>query len=310
MFRLIHNVRRRPDALVVLVLAVVLMGAPPSFADDDDDLDIDKRATYEASVQRTEGGIPHIRAHDFASLGFGTGYAMAEDILCLLADDRFLTFSAERSRFLGEGGGNLNSDFFYQLFIDRGEAEDPVDPRQAAVFRGAAAGYNRYLRDTPVADRDATCGGEPFVREIGEIDWRRVSRLDFFLPFVSGLITSAQPPAPLAATKKSTTPQTLTPEQHREIQVAWNAMIAGIGMPRMNRQLRALLRVLDNLVDASEVKLGVNALAVQVHRHRDDVHVAGALSIAEQSALDTLGAGHHGKFSCGDCATAVVVCVH
>jgi acyl-homoserine-lactone acylase len=157
-------------------------------------------------------------------MGFGTGYAMAEDILCLLADDRFLTFSAERSRFLGEGGGNLDSDFFYQLFIDRGEAEDPVDPRQAAVFRGAAAGYNRYLRDTPVADRDATCGGEPFVREIGEIDWRRVSRLDFFLPFVSGLIVSAQPPAPLAATMKSTTPETLTPAEHREIQVAWNAM--------------------------------------------------------------------------------------
>jgi acyl-homoserine-lactone acylase len=197
--------------------------APAAFADDDDD--IDQQASYEALVRRTQGGIPHVKAADFASLGFGTGYSMGEDLLCVLADDRFLTFSAERSRFLGEGGGNLQSDFFYQLFIDRGEAEEPVDPRQAAVFRGAAAGYNRYLRDTPVADRDATCGGEAFVREVAEIDWRRISRMDFFLPFVSGLIVSAQPPAPVAATEKSVAPKQLTPEQVEEIHVAWSEMI-------------------------------------------------------------------------------------
>jgi acyl-homoserine-lactone acylase len=225
---------------LVGTLALGAVGIAPAFAASPNQ-EIDRQLTYEATVRRTEGGIPHVRAHDFASLGFGTGYAMAEDVLCLLADDRFLTFSAERSRFLGEGGGNLESDFFYQLFIDRGEAEEPVDPRQAAVFRGAAAGYNRYLRDTPVAERDATCGGEPWVREIGEIDWRRVSRMDFFLPFVSDLIVSAQPPPPAtAATKKVNSPQTLTPEQHEEIQVAWNEMIEpfreegsnGIGLGR------------------------------------------------------------------------------
>ena len=228
-----HGLRRRSYSAVVLLLAVLVMGASPN-------QEIDQQATYEASVQRTAGGIPHIRAHDFASMGFGTGYAMAEDILCLLADDRFLTFSAQRSRFLGEGGGNLSSDFFYQLFIDRGDAEQPVDARQAAVFRGAAAGYNRYLRDIPVADRDATCGAEPFVREIGEIDWRRVSRMDFFLPFVSGLITAAQPPAAATAAIKQTLPRKLTPEQHREIQLAWNEMVEpfkeegsnGIGLGR------------------------------------------------------------------------------
>ena len=45
---------------------------------------IDPRETYEATVRRTAGGIPHVKAHDFASLGFGTGYAMAEDILAEL----------------------------------------------------------------------------------------------------------------------------------------------------------------------------------------------------------------------------------
>ena len=42
---------------------------------------IDRQASYEATVYRTDGGIPHIVAADHGSLGFGTGYAMAEDIV-------------------------------------------------------------------------------------------------------------------------------------------------------------------------------------------------------------------------------------
>jgi acyl-homoserine-lactone acylase len=215
-------------------LLLLTVGTSPNLLAKSVNQNIDQQATYEALVQRTEGGIPNISAHDFASLGFGTGYAMAEDLICLLADERFLTFSAQRSRFLGEGDGNLESDFFYQLFIDRGEAEEPVDPRQAALFRGAAAGYNRYLRDTDVDNLpDESCRGQEWVREIGEIDWRRVSRMNFLLPFVSGLITAAQPPsqevairtapdAPAVSTKQSATPQALTTKQQAEIQVAWN----------------------------------------------------------------------------------------
>jgi acyl-homoserine-lactone acylase len=210
----------RTTTSVALRAALVGTFALTLFGASSPNQQIDQQATYETLVRRTEGGIPHILAADFASLGFGTGYAMAEDILCLLADQRFLTFSAERSRFLGEGGGNLESDFFYQLFIDRGEAEEPVDPRQAALFRGAAAGYNRYLRDTGVDNiPDASCRGQEWVREIGEIDWRRVSRMNFFLPFVSGLIVAAQPPTPLADAKNAQ-PRGLPPEELRGIQVA------------------------------------------------------------------------------------------
>mgnify|MGYP000002060648 FL=1 len=129
------------------------------------DRQIHRQATYEALVRRTAGGVPHIKAADFASLGFGTGYAMAEDNVCILAD-LFLTFAAERSRFLGPQGGNLDSDFFYRLFIDRAEALEPVDPRQAAVFRGAAAGYSRHLRDTGVANLS-----DPYM-EIGRASCR------------------------------------------------------------------------------------------------------------------------------------------
>jgi acyl-homoserine-lactone acylase len=203
-----------------LVLAsIALMGSTCFF---------DPKAAYQAEIYRGDGGVPTIHAFDYASLGFGTGYAMAEDLICLLADERFLTFSAERSKFLGEGGGNLQSDFFYQLFIDRGDAEEPVDERQAALFRGAAAGYNKYLRDTGVDDiPDASCAGEEWVREISDIDWRRVSRMNFFLPFVSNLIVAAQPPAPAASAtqgdaKTLAKSEEITPDELRELQVAWN----------------------------------------------------------------------------------------
>ncbi|MFN8626138.1 MAG: penicillin acylase family protein [Candidatus Binatia bacterium] len=159
------------------------------------------QVTYDATVRRTEGGIPHIVANTYASLGYGTGYAMAQDNICLLAD-QFLTYAAERSRFLGAGANNanLNSDFFYKLYIDRGEAWEPVDERQAEVFRGAAAGYNRYLRDTGVNNLpDPSCRGAAWVREIGEIDFRRISRMNFFYPFLLAQIVGAAPPAAGAA---------------------------------------------------------------------------------------------------------------
>jgi acyl-homoserine-lactone acylase len=219
--------RARALSLGLLALAVALMGTKCSFDPD---------AAYEAEIYRGGGGIPTIQALDYASLGFGTGYAMAEDILCLLADQRFLTFAAERSKFLGEGGGNLQSDFFYQLFIDRGEADEPVDERQAALFRGAAAGYNKYLRETGVDHiPDDSCRGAEWLREISETDWRRVSRMDFFLPFVSGLIVAATPPTPPTAAnatagettgaKVAAKAEPLSPEKLQELRVAWNEYV-------------------------------------------------------------------------------------
>jgi acyl-homoserine-lactone acylase len=176
------------------LVASLVLGAAPALAASPNQ-GVDQQATYEAEVHRTEGGIPHVFANDYASIGFGTGYAMAEDLICTMAE-QFLTFGAERALYLGPTGTNIASDFLFQLLIDRGEAEEPVDPRQAALFRGAAAGYNRYLRDVGVDNlSDPNCVGAPWVREVGEIDFRRISRTNFFLPFVSGLIVAASPPA-------------------------------------------------------------------------------------------------------------------
>ncbi|MCP4300380.1 MAG: penicillin acylase family protein, partial [Gammaproteobacteria bacterium] len=76
--------------------------------------------TYEANLYRTEAGIPHIIAPDFASLAYGTGYAVAEDNICHLAR-HFLRLDARLSQHFGPADGNLESDLFYQLMKDRGQ---------------------------------------------------------------------------------------------------------------------------------------------------------------------------------------------
>ena len=42
--------------------------------------------TLTADIRRTEYGVPHIKADSYAGLGFGLGYASAEDNICELAE--------------------------------------------------------------------------------------------------------------------------------------------------------------------------------------------------------------------------------
>src|SRR5215475_9684313 len=80
-------------------------------------------AAYHAQISRTSYGIPHVTAHSWGDLGFGAGYAYAEDNLCTLANE-IVTVSAQRSRFFGPDGvtiasaktsdRNLDSDFFWK----------------------------------------------------------------------------------------------------------------------------------------------------------------------------------------------------
>jgi len=155
---------------------------------------IDRDLSYEVTVRRTEGGVPNIKADDYASLGYGTGYAMAEDNICMISD-LVITFAAERARRLDATPANIASDSFYQLFIDRGAAEEELEERQAKIFRGAAAGFNRYLRDTGVDNlTDPACKGAEWLRPITEMDLRRISRMPFFLSALSPQFLAAAPP--------------------------------------------------------------------------------------------------------------------
>ena len=67
-----------------------------------------------------------------------------------------------------------------------------------------------------------------------------------------------------------------------------------------HRQPVAVLGGAAQGVDVADVELGVDAVDEQVHRQRHDVDVAGALAVAEQRALDPVGAGHHAELGGGD----------
>gem|GEM_PF-4798795 len=71
-----------------------------------------------AEIRRTSFGVPHIRADDERGLGYGIGYAYAQDNLCLMANE-VLTVNAQRSQYFGAEGqtleqrDNLSSDLFF-----------------------------------------------------------------------------------------------------------------------------------------------------------------------------------------------------
>ena len=70
---------------------------------------------YEAEIRRTSHGIPHITAKNMGSLGFGEGYAFAQDHLCSMAD-QVVKVRGERARFFGPGerDTHLNNDISFK----------------------------------------------------------------------------------------------------------------------------------------------------------------------------------------------------
>ena len=86
--------------------------------------------------------------------------------------------------------------------------------------------------------------------------------------------------------------------------------VAGVGMAGMDRQAVAVLGHAAQVVDVVQVELGVDALGEKVEREGDHVHVAGALAVAEQGALDPVGAGQLGQFGGRDRGAPVVVGVN
>jgi acyl-homoserine-lactone acylase len=145
------------------------------------------KAAYSADIRRTAYGTPHVKAADYASLGFGIGYASAEDNLCELAE-RMITVNGERARYLGPGekDANIISDLYHKRLIQTGELEkllsgpegDPDTPSRASrdLGRGYAAGVSHYVRERAASGLDdPRCKGAPWLREMTETDyWRHV----------------------------------------------------------------------------------------------------------------------------------------
>ncbi|RYD93984.1 MAG: acylase, partial [Sphingomonadales bacterium] len=140
--------------------------------------------TYSAEIRRTAYGVPHIKADNFSGIGFGFGYASAQDNLCEILD-RMLTVRAERARYLGPGenDANIASDLYHQRVNQAGDSEkllagpaSSVDTPSAdarAIASGYVAGLNKFIREKGAAITDPRCKGQPWVKPIDEIDfWR------------------------------------------------------------------------------------------------------------------------------------------
>jgi len=186
-------------AVAVGVAVTLLAGALPH-AQQARSLD-----AYEAKIRWTSYGIPHITASDAGSLGFGEGYAFAQDHLCSLAD-QVVRARGERARFFGAGEreAHVNSDIATRaLRIVELAAEDLAQASAEEQDRliGYAAGYNAYLERVGPANVAGWCRGAPWVRPITAEDVVARMRLASMalVPMAQMIATAAPPPAATVA---------------------------------------------------------------------------------------------------------------
>ena len=172
-------------------------------------------------IRRTAHGIPHVTARDYAGLGYGVGYASAEDNLCELMD-RMLTIRGERAKYFGAGenGAYVVSDAYHRLVGYTGRVEallgGPADSRDTpsqdarALLRGFVAGVTRYIRDADVAKLpDERCRGADWVQPVTELDyWRNLYAGQ--VPFQMAGILGARPPLSQTAAEIRTQTVALT----------------------------------------------------------------------------------------------------
>ncbi len=162
--------------------------------------------SYSAEIRRTSFGVPHIKANDDGGLGYGVGYAYAEDNLCQMADE-VVTVNGERSKYFGPDAGklwsrnrNLQADYFYHLLNDAESVKTAwqnMTPEIQATLKGYAAGYNSYLTKTGAANLPAECRNAAWVRKITELDMVKLIRrlaVEASSGQFSGALVAATPP--------------------------------------------------------------------------------------------------------------------
>ena len=135
---------------------------------------------FSANIVRTSFGVPHVTADDFGSLGYGAGYAYAQDNFCVLMREVIVS-NGESARWFGEEEGNLSKDYVFTFFNTDGFIENEFLPGATedlqALIRGYAAGLNRYLDETGVdnlPEGPEGCRGAPWVRPISNVDLGKV----------------------------------------------------------------------------------------------------------------------------------------
>jgi len=211
---------------------------------------------YSATVHRTEAGFPHIVAGDFGSIGFGTGYAAAQDNFCILAEN-ILRLRGQLSEYLGPDDGNLNADLFRAYMVQSGIYEADVSPEIEPMYAGFAAGFNKYLRDTGVDNiPDPACRGAQWIKQMSASDVRRAELTPAFLPRLATLFLAATPPSPVAAAGKNAEAN----ERNRKVANAQEAKAAPVQPAATQEETLQLARTITGLATARDK--GSNAVAI------------------------------------------------
>ncbi len=167
-----------------------------------------------AEIRRTSFGVPHIRAQDERGLGYGIGYAYAQDNLCLLANE-IVTVNGQRSRYFGpeqvtvEQRENRASDLFF-TWLNTPQAVSGFwqaqTPQVQQLVEGYAAGYNRALAERKAKGLPEQCASE-WVRPITALDLVKLTRrllVEGGVGQFAEALAGAQPPKATAQAAVST----------------------------------------------------------------------------------------------------------
>lgn len=157
---------------------------------------------HEATIRRTEGGVPHITAATLADVSFGQGWASGEDRTCDLAD-QVLKVEGERARWLGAGDddANITSDVAWRAIgIAEVAAKDWTEASDEVVelITAYTEGWNAHLAEVGAEELGEWCAGEPWVRALEPVQvytYARSIALQASSGAVADMLPTAQPPA-------------------------------------------------------------------------------------------------------------------
>jgi acyl-homoserine-lactone acylase len=129
---------------------------------------------YSAEVRRTEFGIPHVKAEDWGSLGYGYGYAYSQDNFCVTMKE----IAQAGGRWAELTGDGVERDHLWR-YLNGNKEEfktnffDALPQRDRDLITGFAAGMNRYLDETGIdtlPEGENGCRGEPWVYSFDQLD--------------------------------------------------------------------------------------------------------------------------------------------
>lgn len=180
-------------AMLLLVATAALIGC--SKAPND---------RYNVDIRWTSYGIPHVKAEDWGSLGYGFAYATAKDGICVFAREVARANGSMTADF-GASDEHLASDVFHRAIVTPARVQKNaagISDNMRAYNAGFVAGYNRFIADRR-GSLPADCAGEAWVRPISELELGKMF-VAFGIRygmgnFTAGIAAAAPPGEPVAA---------------------------------------------------------------------------------------------------------------